>query len=115
MSPKADETKPGRLVLDGELTIRTITAVHGRLRALLESADAIELELGGAGPIDISFVQLALAARRSAEAAGKRVVWAKPAAGVLRDVLIRGGFVSPVAGHASAAEAWWSTTAEASR
>jgi ABC-type transporter Mla MlaB component len=115
METKADEAKPGRLILDGELTIRTITSVHHRLRASLEASDSVELELGGAGPIDVSFVQLALAARRSAEAAGKRVVWAKPAAGPLRDVLIRGGFVSPVAGHASAAEAWWSTTAEASR
>lgn len=110
-----DETPPSRLVLDGELTIRTIAAVHGKLRAFIDSAERLELELADAGPIDISFIQLALAARRSAEAAGKHVVWVKPAAGALRDVLIRGGFVSPVAGHASAAEAWWSTTTEASR
>lgn len=115
MGETAESTRTERLVLEGELTIRTIAPVHARLRALLAGARCLELELGSVGAIDVSFVQLALAARRSAEAAGKRVVWTKPAAGVLRDVLIRGGFVSPVAGHRSAAETWWSTTAETAR
>jgi ABC-type transporter Mla MlaB component len=115
MSTLAKQDGTGRLVLDGELTIRTIAAIHGRLRTLLDESQRVELELQTTGPIDVSFIQLALAARRSAEAAGKQVVWTKSAPGVLRDVLVRGGFVSQLTGHVSAAEAWWSTTVEASR
>ena len=115
MSTTTDNAITERLVLDGELTVRTIAPVHAKLSALLERARRLELELGAAGPIDVSFIQLALAARRSAAAAGKQVVWARPASGPLREVLIRGGFVSPIAGHASAAETWWSTKAEAGR
>lgn len=115
MSTTNDTTPAGRLSLEGELTIRTIASAHAKLCAALAESNCVELELDASSPIDVSFVQLALAARRSAEAAGKRIVWAKPATGALRDVLIRGGFVGPVAGHPSATEAWWSTTTEASR
>jgi ABC-type transporter Mla MlaB component len=102
-----------RLVLKGELTIRTIESVHAKLLDLIAQRTRIELDVTGATQVDISFIQLALAARRSAEAAGKTVVWAAPAGGALREALMRGGFVNSVPGHESTAEIWWLTTARA--
>jgi len=104
----------GRLVLQGELTIRTIEATHAELRELIERHAVVELDAAGATLVDVSFIQLALAARRSAEAAGKRIVWAAPAGGVLRDALARGGFLGSLAGRGAAAETWWSATARVS-
>jgi len=97
----------GRIVLTGELTIRTIEAAHARLRERLAQRADLEIDATGATQVDVSFIQLLLAARRSAAAAGTAVALAAPAAGALRDALIRGGFLSPVAGHSSADDAWW--------
>jgi ABC-type transporter Mla MlaB component len=104
----------GRLVLEGELTIRTIEALHARLRDLIAARAELEIDVAAAIQIDVNFVQLVLAARRSAEATGKTVALAAPADGALRDVLVRGGFLSPVAGHGRAADAWWLTETRAS-
>jgi len=104
----------GRLVLKGELTIRTIEATHAELRDLIEQHAGVELDVAAATLVDVSFIQLALAARCSAEAAGKTIVWATPAAGALRDALVRGGFLGSVAGHGSVAETWWLATARMS-
>jgi ABC-type transporter Mla MlaB component len=103
-----------RLVLKGELTIRTIEAIHAKLGDMLAQRTRIELDVKGATQVDISFIQLALAARRSAEASGKTLVWAAPAGGALREALIRGGFISAVSGHESPAEMWWLKTARTS-
>jgi ABC-type transporter Mla MlaB component len=97
----------GRLVLEGELTIRTIEPIHDQLRERLAARIDFAIDVSGASPIDITFIQLALAARRSAAAAGISVTLAAPAGGALRDALARGGFLSPVAGHGGADDAWW--------
>jgi len=103
-----------RLVLKGELTIRTIEAIHAQLGDMLAQRTRIELDATGATHVDISFIQLALAARRSAEASGKTLVWAAPAGGALREALVCGGFISAVSGRESAVEMWWSKTARTS-
>jgi ABC-type transporter Mla MlaB component len=104
----------GRLVLEGELTIRTIEALQTTLRDLVAEHACATIDASGATQVDVSFVQLVLAARRSAAAAGKTIALAAPASGALRDALVRGGFVSPVAGQNRPSDAWWLTEARVS-
>ncbi len=96
-----------RLALDGELTIRTIEAIHARLTDALAAGGDLLIDTTHATQVDIAFIQLVLAARRSAAAAGTSLTLAAPAGGALRDALARGGFLSPVAGLGGADDAWW--------
>jgi hypothetical protein len=97
----------GRLDLAGAQTIRVIEAAHAKLRDLLSTHTAIEIDCTATTEADLSLVQLLLAARHSAENSGKTVVLAQPAAGALLDVLSRGGFLDAAAGSATADSEFW--------
>jgi anti-sigma B factor antagonist len=62
------------LCLEGELTIYRAQEIHQGLLAALAGTDALELDLQKATEIDSSGVQLLIAARRAATAAGKTLV-----------------------------------------
>ena len=81
------------LPLDGSLTVRTIGAVHAALVEALARNDAVQVDCTGAASVDLSLIQLLLAARRSADEAGKHLTLAAPAGGVLLAALERGGFL----------------------
>jgi ABC-type transporter Mla MlaB component len=83
------------IVFDGVATIRTIDALHVRLADALCAQDHLQIDVSGLTEVDISFIQLVLAARKSARRDGKRLSLAAPADGVLRDSLILGGFLAP--------------------
>ncbi len=102
-----ENTNVGRLMLDGDATMRTIDATRTNLLNLIERHDVIEIGCVEATQIDIALIQLLLAARRSTQAVGKRLVLAEPAGGALLDVLVRGGFLAAPAGMRSVDEAWW--------
>jgi anti-anti-sigma regulatory factor len=95
----------GRLVLDGELTIRTAEATYAKL---LEAASqpAVAIDCSGATEVDASLIQLVLAARASARQAGRSLTLAQPAEGKLREALQRGGFLAAAA-PATADQAFW--------
>jgi hypothetical protein len=56
--------------------------------------DPLEIDCGGAGEVDLSLIQLLIAARTGARLAGRTVRLASPASGALLDALQRGGFLS---------------------
>jgi ABC-type transporter Mla MlaB component len=96
------------LVLDGALTMRTVETVRAILRAALEPPSAneagiapavIAIDCSAATEIDLTFIQLLIAARVSASTAGRSLSLAPCPDGVLLDTLTRGGFrIEPATG-----------------
>ena len=101
------QTKPERVVLDGRLTIRDIDTVRSRLAAALKEHETIEVDCSAAEDVDLSLIQLLIAARRSAAESGKQLTIAQPADGVLHAALLQGGFL-PATGPEAA---FWLGTA----
>lgn len=85
-----------RVVLDGILGIRTIATLRETLRAALAEHPSVSIDCAAAESIDLSFIQLLLAARRSARQAGRPFVLSAPADGALRATLEQGGFLPAV-------------------
>ena len=86
-------TDIGRIALAGAQTIRNADDAGARLLATLAGHSTVEIDCSATSEIDLSIVQLILAARKSALAAGKNLLLAQTATGVLHDVLMRGGFL----------------------
>lgn len=109
-----EQSKPECVILDGSLTTRAIDAVRARLAAALNEHAAIELDCSAAVEVDLSLIQLLIAAHRSAGEAGKRLTLTQPADGPLRAALVQGGFL-PAVGPADDPEAaFWLGMAQAS-
>jgi ABC-type transporter Mla MlaB component len=86
------------LVLEGALTMRTIDTVHATLRAAIEALSGVPpsnvaIDCSAATETDLTFVQLLIATRISANAIGHAVSLATIPDGALLDTLSRGGFV----------------------
>jgi hypothetical protein len=77
----------------GELTLKTIAGAHERLGEALAGGAPVTAAVDADAVVDLSFVQLLLAARRTAREAGGEFALARPAAGGLLETLTRGGFV----------------------
>ncbi|HYH22627.1 MAG TPA: STAS domain-containing protein [Azospirillum sp.] len=82
--------------LAGSLTVATAEAVHGRLVEAMAKGGTIVVDCDDADAVDLSFVQLVVAARAAAEAKGAVLALRSPASGSLLEALRRGGFL---AGH----------------
>ena len=93
-------SSPFVVPLDGCLTIATVEATHARLREALGGAGAVVLDCAQAREIDVTFLQLLVAAQRTAVRAGKSVRLAAPPSGALAEALRRCGFAA--AGTATA-------------
>jgi two-component system chemotaxis sensor kinase CheA len=89
---------PSSVPLGGSLTIATAEATHAKLIEALGGASPITLDCSQASEIDVTFLQLMVAAQRTAAGAGKTVRLAAAPGGVLADALRRCGF--PPAGAA---------------
>lgn len=83
-----------RVVLGGALTVREIKPVHARIAAALRQYATVTLDCSGASAVDLSFIQLVLSARKSAQAAGKTLALAQAAQGPLRAALLQAGMIS---------------------
>jgi anti-anti-sigma regulatory factor len=85
--------KNDRLVvrLDGSLTLNRARDLHAGLQDALGSGNAVILDCAEASDVDVTFIQLLLAARRGADALGKSLSLAQPASGALRLALRRCG------------------------
>jgi ABC-type transporter Mla MlaB component len=96
----------GRLVLTGEATLQSIESIHSRL---LEMAGqpTIEIDCNDVTEVDVSLIQLILAARSSAHKSGRSLVLARPASGPLQDALQRGGFLGADTGQPNPDQAFW--------
>ena len=89
-----DDGETGKLILDGALTLRTADDVLARLRDMSARHETLEIDCDAAEEVDLSFIQLILAARTSAAMASRIVSLARPASGALLDALRRGGLLA---------------------
>ena len=105
----SESKRPTQLAFSGEQTIRNCTEARDRLLAALAESDAIDIDCRSVTEVDLSFVQIIFAARRSADATGRRLRLSAPADRPLRDILYRGGFVGGDAAAGSADDAFWTT------
>ena len=87
-----------RLIFDGLLTLRTVEALQTRLADALATHDHLIVDCSAATEVDLSVVQLLLAARRTAADDGKTLLLAQPAGEALDKTLRRGGFLDPAGG-----------------
>ncbi|EME69554.1 sulfate transporter/anti sigma-factor antagonist sTAs [Paramagnetospirillum caucaseum] len=71
----------------GAATIRQADDIARQLKQALESSDRIEVDCSGLTEVDVAFIQLILAACKSAEAAGKVLSLSAPAGGALLEIL----------------------------
>jgi anti-anti-sigma regulatory factor len=86
-----------QLVLDDALTMRTVETLRGTLLAAIappsDPAHAgIAIDCAAATEVDLTFIQLLIAARISARTAGLSINLVSCPDGVLLDTLTRGGF-----------------------
>jgi anti-anti-sigma regulatory factor len=87
-----DVAAAGHLALDGALTIRTAEAVSAKLLDAIREHTCLSIDCSAAPEIDLSFIQLLIAARASALLSHRSVILATRPDGVLLDTLTRGGF-----------------------
>jgi anti-anti-sigma regulatory factor len=92
------ESEAASVLLDGALTVRNIASVRDILLAALTDHHVVRVDCRAADAVDLSCIQLLLAAHRSASQAGKQLVLAAPADGLLRAALEQGGFLGAAGG-----------------
>ncbi len=107
-----DVSTEGPLVLDGALTIRDATSILERLREMIDRHQTVSIECSSSPEIDLSFIQLLVAARASASNAGRTVALATKPAGALLNTLTRGGF-RVIEENSAGAPAFWFAGASA--
>jgi ABC-type transporter Mla MlaB component len=94
------------LALSGVLTVRRAEELLGLLRTAVAEHERLRVDCGAAEEVDLTFLQLLIAARTSARARGRQVTLSAPPAGALAEALGRAGFV-PVREAAPAGEEFW--------
>lgn len=93
-----NEPEAASVLLNGALTVRNIVNIRDILLAALTDHQVVRVDCRAADAVDLSCVQLLLAARRSASQAGKQLVLAAQADGLLRAALEQGGFLGTAGG-----------------
>jgi hypothetical protein len=78
----------------GELNIRNISDVHGRLVEALSSNSSVTVQIADDATVDLTFIQLIESARRTARDGDQVLTMAAPATGPLMETLMRGGFLT---------------------
>lgn len=79
------------IAFSGPATLREADDVAERLKDALLAGDRVEIDCGGLSDVDLSFVQIVIAARKSAVVSGKEVALCVPASGRLARVLVEAG------------------------
>jgi hypothetical protein len=87
------QSADGVIVVDREVTIQTIGEFHADLLSTVQSSQELVLDIRVADQSDLTFIQVIESVRRTASRDGKHVALSAPAAGGLRVMLERGGFV----------------------
>lgn len=85
-------TTEGELTLRGPLTLRHAPGIRDRLLAALRDTPQLALVLEEEGEVDVSFVQILLAAQLGARLAGGALRLRHPPGAALARVLEEGGF-----------------------
>lgn len=88
-------SKTQAIRLSGVASIRSIGRHHDVLCATLSAGADVALDLGDIEDADLSFIQLIISARRSAQARGLSLTLSSPAPEPILQTLERGGFIGP--------------------
>jgi STAS domain len=102
-----DVASTGHLAFDGALTIRTAEAVCAQLLDAIKQHTSLSIDCSAATEVDLSFIQLLIAARVSAGLLQHDVVLDRRPDGALLDAMTRGGFPDPQQGQGGEATAFW--------
>ena len=78
----------------GPMHLRSIAEPHAALIQAFEAGEDLVLDLSGVEEADLTFVQLILAAQRSAGEQGLVLTLSAPAPEPVMQILERGGFIS---------------------
>jgi hypothetical protein len=84
---------PNSLELTGDLSIRGINAAHDLLTGVFKNGGDVVVSIAADAIVDLTFVQMMEAGRKTAREAGRDFRLAAPASGALLDALDRGGFL----------------------
>ncbi|TBW37616.1 STAS domain-containing protein [Siculibacillus lacustris] len=98
-----------RISLAGNLTIRNSAEIHATISEFLESNQTVDLDCTDATEVDFSFLQLLLAARKTASLTGRSLSITHTRHGVLHDAATRAGLVGTAAVASDADRAFWAT------
>lgn len=82
------------LEITGDASLRNVQEITGLLRQTLADYSAIAVVTDRLTSIDVSILQLLVATRKSALAAGKTLILRAPPDGVLHRLLLQTGFVT---------------------
>ena len=96
-----------RLAFEGSQTVHNIQAAHDRISASIAEHQTVEIHCEGITELDLGFIQLLLAAKRSADERGTSLRLASGATGKLRAALERAGFLSAGADDSDRSSAFW--------
>lgn len=88
-------SEPRSIQLAGAGGIRNIAHYHDALSEGLSAGTDVGLDLSGMEEADVAFIQLVIAARRSAQARGLTLTLSTPAPEPILQTLERGGFIGP--------------------
>lgn len=94
--------------------VEAATIKNSLLAALANDATTIEVDCAQATEVDVSFLQIVLAARRTAAIRGKSIVLSAPPSGALLDALQRSGIVSTTEARGSPDDPFWACEGGAS-
>ena len=82
-----------RLCLDGELTVSRVAELKKMMIDALDKSDTIEIDLEEVTRVDLSFLQLACSAHRTAIKSGKDFFFSNGETEMLQQVREQAGFV----------------------
>lgn len=106
-SPSADGGAIGRIGFKGAATVRTIETIHSALADAMKRYSAVEVDCAHLDAVDASFIQLVVAARKTAQSRGTALMLAQAASGALHEALVRGGFLVFVTGERNEKAEFW--------
>jgi anti-anti-sigma regulatory factor len=100
-------TVPPTVTLSGSLTVAEAESIRATLLKAMDAGDVV-VDCSAATEVDLSFVQLLIAAQRAAALQGGSLRLAAPASGALLETLLRAGMLSSPTDQATSEAAFWS-------
>ena len=96
-----------RVPLEGNLGLRDVNQVRQLLGDAMSASNTVEVDVRDLTGIDISIVQLVLAARKSAEQFGQALNLVTKSEGVFEAILVKAGFLGADGVGRTADEGFW--------
>lgn len=98
--------------MSGDLSVRRATEIKSVLISVLREHPVVELDCTNATEVDLTFIQLALAAKKSADSSGVYLSLTHLDGGVLQTTLHRAGLVGSSVPISEADRTFWSSSAQ---